>query len=76
MTLKLFEIYKSDSKAVEVEGCLELDSAQNSLDISGRQRSVPGMSEWSFQGTWRGQDREDKKTDLKTGFTIDSIRES
>lgn len=51
MTLKLFEIYKSDSKAVEVEGCLELDSAQNSLDISGRQRSVPGMSEWSFQGT-------------------------
>lgn len=35
-------IYKSDSKPVEVKRCLVLDFAQNSPDISGNQRSVPG----------------------------------
>ena len=49
--LSNLNIYKSDSKAMEAERCLVLYSAQNNLDISDRQRSVPGKSDWSFQST-------------------------
>lgn len=36
------------------------------------QISTENAWEESFQGTRGSQDREDKKTDLKTGVTIDS----
>lgn len=44
MTWKLFEIWTFKDGSKSLDGRLLLDSVENSPDISGRQRWVPGKS--------------------------------